>query len=165
MSQNYDLSETNQELEIKDNIIDFDEVFARTSTKSEYVESLDSDSLLSTFGERSLWRAVITQALMDAGIVPKNKYDRHDQARAIAWLSGKSEDFLYVCMLADLDPSDVRKKSKKAISNGCVWKKDRRLKRRLKNLKSVRKKIKSLDADRQSEQNKTGSNVIKLAFK
>ena len=41
---------------------------------------------------RSLWRAVITQALMDAASSSKKKYYIADKARARAWLKGYSDD-------------------------------------------------------------------------
>lgn len=72
-------------------------------------------------GEIALWRAVITQALMDAGSHSAKPDHRRDRREAIAWLSGGSEDFCEVCMLADKDPEDVRKKAREAIGRNCTW--------------------------------------------
>ncbi len=71
--------------------------------------------------ETSLWRAVITQALMDAGSNSAKMELRKEKARAIAWLSGVSEEFDLVCHLANLPPHYVRKKAKEAMARGCKW--------------------------------------------
>jgi hypothetical protein len=72
-------------------------------------------------GERSLWRAVITQALVDAGSNSQKMSHKIERARAISWLSGKSKDFMTVCALADLDPNYVFNKSKEALKRNCQW--------------------------------------------
>lgn len=72
-------------------------------------------------GEQSLWRAVITQALMDASSNSKKVIDKVERARALAWFSMRNKDFLLVCALADLDPRYVLKKVKEAIARGCKW--------------------------------------------
>lgn len=63
--------------------------------------------------ERDMWRAVISQAIIDASWVQTGKHEspddnllHRDQARA--WLLGNSKDFRHVCSLADLDPDAVR---------------------------------------------------------
>src|SRR5262245_37362871 len=74
-----------------------------------------------TRGERGLWRAVLTQALMDAAShsrKPENQFHKHE---ATAWLTGFSKDFVMVCDLADLDPSYVRRAVKRALLSGCKW--------------------------------------------
>lgn len=71
--------------------------------------------------EPSLWRAVITQALMDAASQsqkPEAHKHRHD---AIEWLRGDSEDFMSVCEYADLDPAYIREQAALALARGCVW--------------------------------------------
>jgi hypothetical protein len=75
-------------------------------------------------GYRALWRAVITQALMDAGSNSKKIEFRKEKARAISWLNGDSEDFSDVCALAGLDAGYVKKKAKEAIKNGCKWREE-----------------------------------------
>lgn len=72
-------------------------------------------------GETALWKAVITQALMDAGSQSNKNEAQHDKAKAIRWLLGNSEDFVTVCLNADLDPQSVRKKAMAAIERGCIW--------------------------------------------
>jgi len=81
----------------------------------------DGDGCDSVRGERALWRAVITQALMDAGSNSAKKEMKYDKAQAIAWLASGSKDFHQVCTLADMDPEYVRQKSKEAIKRGCSW--------------------------------------------
>ncbi len=75
-------------------------------------------------GEIYLWRAVITQALQDAGSNDKKKEMRIKRAKAIAWLHSDSEDFNEVCMYADMTPSYVKRKAKEAIKRGCKWRRD-----------------------------------------
>ncbi len=72
-------------------------------------------------GEEKLWRAVITQTLMDAGS-NSTKYEmRLIKAQAVSWLFGISQDFKNVCLLANLSPEYVRERAKEAIQNGCIW--------------------------------------------
>lgn len=66
-------------------------------------------------GEQALWRAVITQALMDAGNDSSKSEMRYEKAQAIAWLGSNHPDFYTVCTLADLEPSYVRQKAREAI--------------------------------------------------
>lgn len=71
--------------------------------------------------EASLWRAVITQALMDAASQSK-KLDalRHKEA-ALTWLKGDTDDYFTVCEHAGLDPDYVREHAAIAIARGCNW--------------------------------------------
>lgn len=78
----------------------------------------------SSYHERSMWRAVITQALMDAGSKSKKQEMRYDRAQAISWLSGTSPDFYAVCAMADLDPEYVKLKATQAIKQGCKWREE-----------------------------------------
>lgn len=81
-----------------------------------------SDSFSNTFeGECALWKAVITQALMDAGSKSLKPESTQEKRRAIQWLLGGSDDFITVCLHADLDPEYVREKARIAIQRGCVW--------------------------------------------
>lgn len=105
-------------------------------SKDEFLESLTStkfsnkelkDSFLvdqedeHPCGYRALWRAVLTQALMDAGSNSGKAEFKKEKARAISWLNGDSDDFNEVCTMAGLEPSYVKRKAKEAIKNGCKW--------------------------------------------
>jgi len=81
------------------------------------VEIVDGE----VFGEKALWRAVITQALMDAGSLSSKREMKYHKAQAISWLSGTSPDFKQVCEMADMDYEYVREKAKQAIARGCSW--------------------------------------------
>lgn len=74
---------------------------------------------------RALWRAVITQALMDAGSNSKKIEMKKEKARAIAWLNSDSEDFIEVCEMADYNPAVVKRKALMAIKNGCKWREEK----------------------------------------
>lgn len=78
-------------------------------------------------GMQSLWRAVITQALMDAGSNSKKYEARKERARAIAWLHGNSAEFKQVCHNAGMDPAYVKQRAKEAMKNGCKWRKEAKL--------------------------------------
>ncbi len=74
-----------------------------------------------TRAERALWKAVITQALMDAA---SNSHKRELQQRkqeARVWLRGNSADFLTVCENAGLDPAYVREQAASALARNCQW--------------------------------------------
>lgn len=73
---------------------------------------------------RALWKAVITQALMDAGSNSKKLEFKKAKAHAISWLNGDSDDFYQVCIMADMDPDYVKKQAAEAIKRGCKWKKE-----------------------------------------
>jgi hypothetical protein len=70
---------------------------------------------------KALWRAVITQALMDAGNNFKKPEYKSIKAHAISWLNSDSDDFNQVCIMADLNPEYVKQKAKEAINRNCVW--------------------------------------------
>ncbi len=82
---------------------------------------INSENNSSIKGDISLWRAVITQALMDAGSNSKKMEMRKAKAEAISWLSGSCDDFETVCSYAHLNPDYVKTKAKYAIARGCVW--------------------------------------------
>lgn len=92
-----------------------------------------------TRGEIALWRAVITQALMDAGSNSAKKEMRLEKAQAVAWLSGRSPDFHTVCSLASLDPNYVRQKAQEAIKRGCIWRDDCAVNPSIKKIKAEKK--------------------------
>ena len=74
-------------------------------------------------GERAIWRAVILQALEDAASRSKKVKDKFNKDQAIHWLTHKNADFDHVCDLAGFEPSYVRRKVKRALQNGCQWRK------------------------------------------
>ena len=73
--------------------------------------------------DKVLYRAIITQALQDAGKESDKNLDIFNKNDARAWLRGNTADFREICDLADMDVSYVIKKSKAAINNGCKWRK------------------------------------------
>ena len=77
--------------------------------------------MIDTAGELALWRAVITQALMDSGSASQKREALFHKYTALCWLKGDSKDFRQVCHLAGRDPSDVKEKSSSAIARGCNW--------------------------------------------
>ena len=77
---------------------------------------------------KSLWKAVITQALMDASSNSKKKFAKKQKIEALKWLldDKKNSDFERVCCLADLEYQKVFAKVKIALSNGCRWRNDKK---------------------------------------
>jgi hypothetical protein len=71
--------------------------------------------------EPSLWKAVITQALMDAASNSSKDDSGKAKRDAIRWLLSDSSDFEYVCDNAGLDPSYVRRKAIEALGRNCRW--------------------------------------------
>lgn len=89
-------------------------------------------------GEESLWKAVLTQALMDA-TATCNKADLYYyKVEAMRWLNGNSADFQDVCIRAGFDPVIVRAAAKKAIGNPRVWQVESGLSERYKRRREVR---------------------------
>lgn len=71
--------------------------------------------------EQALWRAVITQALMDAASNSSKTQTLQRRNEARKWLFSGSLDFNRVCDLAGLDPGYVRRKSKWALLRSGNW--------------------------------------------
>ena len=71
--------------------------------------------------EPGLWRAVITQALMDAATASRKAEARRIRADAISWLLSPSDDFDAVCDNAGLDPDYVRSRAAEAVERNCIW--------------------------------------------
>lgn len=71
--------------------------------------------------EPSLWRAVITQALMDAASNSRKSEAKRTRSDAMAWLLSDSSDFEAVCDNAGLDPDYVRTRARAALARGCIW--------------------------------------------
>ena len=78
----------------------------------------------SSRGERSLWRAVIMQALIDSVSISKRTEKVLARESAIKWFDLSNQHFLSVCLMADLQPEYVIKKSKFAIQNYSQWKRN-----------------------------------------
>lgn len=72
-------------------------------------------------GEQALWRAVITQALMDTSTQSKKMKLKYEKSQALCWLTTHSEDFRTVCENAGLDPFYVREQSIDALERNCRW--------------------------------------------
>ena len=71
--------------------------------------------------EPGLWRAVITQALMDAASRSRKPESRRSRQDAIRWLLSDSSDFEAVCDNAGFDPGYVRRRAREALARGCEW--------------------------------------------
>lgn len=71
--------------------------------------------------EPGLWRAVITQALMDAATASTKPEARRIRQDAIHWLLSPSDDFDAVCDNAGLDPDYVRSRAAQAVLRNCTW--------------------------------------------
>lgn len=67
-----------------------------------------NDNIPTQHGEETcLWRAVITQACVDATTRSQKDENIKIKKDALAWLSKQGEDFDLVCELANLDPDYV----------------------------------------------------------
>ena len=72
----------------------------------------------------SLWRAVITQALQDAGSDSRKFYSIIERRKSRQWLKGKSRSFFEICALADMNPEYVINQAQLAIRRNCKWRND-----------------------------------------
>lgn len=71
--------------------------------------------------EPGLWRAVITQALMDAASNSRKVEARRSREDALKWLLSDSPDFESVCDNAGFDPGYVRRRACEALQRGFEW--------------------------------------------
>jgi hypothetical protein len=71
--------------------------------------------------EPGLWRAVITQALMDAASQSSKSDARRTRQAALDWLLNNTLDFVMVCDHAGFDPDYVRTRAKQALRRNCEW--------------------------------------------
>lgn len=71
--------------------------------------------------EPGLWRAVITQALMDAASQSRKSEAKRSRSAAMDWLLSNDSDFEYVCDNAGLDPDYVRTRARRALEQGFNW--------------------------------------------
>lgn len=92
-------------------------------------------------GEQAMWRAVITQAILDACMQAKNTKLAREKRDAIRWLIHDSEDFMDVCERACLDPKTVRHKAKKAIMNPSWWRTEAGFSMRYEERREMRKRL------------------------
>ena len=85
----------------------------------------DTQSFLNKeiYAYRSIWRAVITQALMDASSNSKKIFAKKQKIVALKWLLDEknNDEFKAVCHLADLDYEKILKQVKMALKRGCRW--------------------------------------------
>ncbi len=71
--------------------------------------------------EPGLWRAVITQALMDAASNSRKSEAKRSRNDALAWLLSDTSDFEAVCDNAGLDPDYVRSRARQALNRNFEW--------------------------------------------
>jgi hypothetical protein len=81
------------------------------------------DCIMRSFAdhEPALWKAVITQALMDAASNSAKSEAKKHRREALEWLLGESSDFESVCDHAGLDPAYVRRRAREALARNCAW--------------------------------------------
>ena len=72
-------------------------------------------------GEEALWRAVITQALMDAASQSKKPEQQMAREQARRWLTKSCDDFNTVCDYAGMEPAYVRRMAKQALMQQSHW--------------------------------------------
>jgi hypothetical protein len=114
-----------------------------------------SDPYNPVLGECSLWMAVITQALMDSLSHSSHPEQRYHKEAAMQWLTGNSKDFIYVCTLAGMDPSNVRKRAKKALLTPVEWRASAGKGARYEKRKVYRERIKKSVAPAEDERRHT----------
>lgn len=66
--------------------------------------------------ETKLYKSIIIQAIIDVSNRADEPSLKQDELAAKSWLFGDSADFLNICKLADLEPSNVVKMARTAIS-------------------------------------------------
>lgn len=66
---------------------------------------------------RAVWRAVLTQALVDARSNMQNTEAKIEKARARSWLLNGGNDFNTVCELAGLNPEYVRRRVRNILEH------------------------------------------------
>lgn len=81
----------------------YDAELGMLSLSEEYIHKDNS-----VCGEKSLWRAVVCRAMYDVHNLPSKLAERMECDHSVAWLLGRSKDFLMACDLADLDSAIVR---------------------------------------------------------
>ena len=66
---------------------------------------------------KSLWKAVILQAVIDATSNYKRKEYQLEKEKARLWLSNLSNDFINVCFMAGCDPRYVQARARNVLKN------------------------------------------------
>ena len=79
-----------------------------------FLHTIEQNMVSSTSAERTLFLAVILQALLDATQKDTQDLESHKYKReAILWFTTKNgkrkEDFEYICQLADIEPNYMRR--------------------------------------------------------
>jgi len=95
-------------------------------------------------GERAMWIAVITQALMDALSKSKTPEALYFKEEAQHWLTGNSANFIMVCEMAGMHPDDIRRRAKKALASPKLWRALPGKGKRYTERKNYRQRVKSL---------------------
>ena len=80
----------------------------------DFLQQTETNFISSTSAERSLFLAVILQALLDATQKDTQDLESHKYKReAILWFTTKNgkrkDDFEYICELADVEPNYMRR--------------------------------------------------------
>ncbi len=65
---------------------------------------------------KSLWRAVIMQAVVDASSKSRNRRAISRSKKAHEWLN-KDDGFVHTCVMADIEPKYVKKKVDQYFKN------------------------------------------------
>ena len=65
------------------------------------------DKLATYDNYRSLWRAVVLQALLDIKTNSNNNTAKLNRTKAILWINLNKKDFLDVCHRAELNPKQI----------------------------------------------------------
>ena len=60
-------------------------------------------------GEKALWQSVVMQAVIDAISKPKDIKSKIERAKTRAWFSINNENFILVCLFAELNPDFIIK--------------------------------------------------------
>ena len=92
--------------------------------KSKTLLSYSSSIFCDTRGEVSLWRAVITQAIIDSVNTSKRGDRKKAKESALNWFDMANENFLLVCKFAEMCPDEVIVKSLAAIKSCNKWKRN-----------------------------------------
>ena len=79
-----------------------------------FLHTIEQNMVSSTSAERTLFLAVILQALLDATQKDTQDLESHKYKReAILWFTTKNgkrkDDFEYICQLADIEPNYMRR--------------------------------------------------------
>jgi hypothetical protein len=93
--------------------------------------------------EGALWIAVITQAMQDALTKSRKSEDLYYKQEAVAWLTGNSASFIFVCQLAGLHHDDIRRKAKRVIAAPKNWRMEAGKGKRYEERKAYRTRLKN----------------------